>query len=184
MGLKRALHLFPYRSEIGAALLPLHQSQRRGWWKERSWNYDEWGQVIGQGESGHTQWWKEQLFFPIIYCKDHVEFLFDSSKNLWKITKGMPVTTKTNIPFTANENILLHSSMFYFQDSLLHEMKHHLCEVSPCSPGFAAWQTVIQEYQIACVKLCSWHECKLWCQKIWPFVGVELRSKKQGTDSW
>lgn len=39
--------------------------------------------------------------------------------------------------------------MFNFQDSLLHEMKHQFSEVSPCIPGFAAWQTVIQELHVS-----------------------------------
>lgn len=48
-----------------------------------------------------------------------------------------------------HENILLHSHMFNFQDSLLHEMKHQLSEVSPHISGFAAWQTVIQELRVS-----------------------------------
>lgn len=131
-----------------------------------------------------TQWWKKQLFFPITCWKNNMWFPYDPSQNLWKFMKGRKVTTKTNILFIAWKYFAAFPYVSFSRLSVTWDEASWMClHVFPVLVHGKKW-TVGQEYQTAYVKLCSWHECKAWCQKTWPFVEVYLRSKKQITGSW
>lgn len=98
--------------------------------------------------------------------------------------KGRTVTTKTNLLFIAWKYFAAFPYVSFSRLSVTWDEASWRClHVFPVLVHGKKW-TVGQEYQTAYVKLCSWHKCKVWCQKTWPFVEVYLRSKKQITGSW
>lgn len=156
----------PEKRMVKSKILKLHWVRVSDGWKRR-W--------------AHTMMKRATLFFRLLAERPYGVSI--SSFPEFVEVYGRQDSDNQNQHPSLHANILLHSYMFNFQDSVTWDEASVAWGVSMYS-WFCCLANSYSKIPNCLFLFYSWHKCKFWYQKTWPFVGEELRSRKQFTGSW